>query len=1692
MKLKNLVFIIVIMLLILIIGSSTVKAEEFKTWFYEVNPGDWYIGRELNFNVEAWYKSYNIFCTNARLKTPENFTAYNRMDTSDGRYFAWQRNEGMYTDEQTVKFLYIFSTLNDEMTRTMVSSRTNNRETPQQQAIWTILGQTYPKVNGVVTPEHPNTNQILAEANAYYKFWISNGADVEPTIDASNVKLENGVLGPFVVTYNEFIETINKNSKTYVGSYGGIETVELLKIDDAGQEVAATVYYDKIRGINDNININKTTSSSSNIYIGGINNSEEYNAIRVKFNNQYVRDAYMVLGKSKREGQQTSMFGVAGRYTTEKIARFNIDNELCFNLGKRDATTGKEMANVTFNSWAKYYDEAGNLVDSVKLPDVTTNYEGVINYKISKPETKRVDLYMNEITVEGYYHLGYTIKLSFEYKDNKWQCLGYEKDKNIGYSSPNENENNDGNIIFVNSDINDKTYSGTLYITNKSKEKPFLFRIKKLDSKTGKPLEGVKFKIGYDYSAMKTYITEDEGEITIPIVPLEGKDSMLINIHEESPDGYKSLGYGVQLKFDKKDSGWECVKVSKISFDAEVSDTIYENGEMILTGEMISFTKATDGITGTLLIKNEPEDELSIKLKIYKVDANNKNLLLSGAKFSISVENGKADRNSFTIDESEQITIVPEDRNKPVIVTLNEIKAPSGYKKLSGSIELIYKYKIGADGLGDWVLDSKTGSMAQVSGNIVRIKNKPKTPDNPDNPDDPDYPDNPDNPDNPDTIEGYVYLDGYSGNKKVSKPNGTRDSGEQGIKGVIVKLSNGRTTVTNENGYYKFTNLAKGHSYTLTFGYDGINYEATVGTQATETSRSNFNNKFTTINVGETRKGISLEYWAYGDSSNWNPVYDGKAGWLLKTLNKNQIVNRDDFKIAAETTVKTSNEEESQTYRVDHGLVKREVDLSLVNDLKNVKVSINGKTTIYDYEDIPVAGDTVDIGNVSSDNNNKTYVLELNKNDFLYGSDKYNYSDTESKLKEYSANNKLKVEATYKVVLNNQSNTKSTVNSIVYYFDTNYTFKGVSQGTASNVEKVTIDGKEYNKIDITGLKIELAEGGQGTIEIYLEINAVGSDIKQETYKTIAEITSYSTADGKVDLDSAPGNAVQAEKYVYEDDTDAAPGLKITAEGKRYLSGNVWEDKTEKQADGYKAGNGIKDNGEDGIGGVKVQLIEIKEIDGIKHYYIWKEEATDANGDYEFSDFIPGNYIVRFIYGSSPETNIFNGVDYKSATDVNYDLYKSGKWYNDYHNNATNTSVARDNEARRLNVMADTAEIGYDLGTQLKKSSEELYKRYMYADTSKINIAVASEDGKETSNLNEIDGKIGTYNNFLHVNFALEKRPETKITLEKHVTGLRVTANDGTTIVDANFDKIIGKNIVSFTNESVIKGLKASYSTRDAKGSWHLEADIEEVIQGATLELVYTYTVKNESELDYISTDLAQKFENQSIADYKTTLRDCANIIGEDIAVNDYNSKLGDYLGKTYYTGKKEDNVSVVKTHVGQIEDYLNNDLKFTEVTSSDFKINNEESGKEYKLYKPQKSTESWSEAKERINTVVITKQDVGKLAPNETITKTILLASNGKLTATGKLNFPGYIAQIKTAYHSPIGRQDVKSIPENLKYIDNYTLEGNEPDEYWTEEIVITKPTGQDKQTAVRLAVSITAGLTVLAAGIITIKKYLV
>ena len=373
------------------------------------------------------------------------------------------------------------------------------------------------------------------------------------------------------------------------------------------------------------------------------------------------------------------------------------------------------------------------------------------------------------------------------------------------------------------------------------------------------------------------------------------------------------------------------------------------------------------------------------------------------------------------------------------------------------------------------------------------------------------------------------------------------------------------------------------------------------------------------------------------------------------------------------------------------------------------------------------------------------YTRELYREDYSFKVEDYSQWGLFQEALGLSQDSELKVFVTYKFTIRNSSYGIATaVTEVVDYYDPDFTpvpersYIGDKDG--NSIGSVTLSEKSryseatmkkmdgYNTIYVTGSNIyssagdDIASTGCFPLsdpdknkDIYFYITF---EVKKDANRNIlldddtgkenvAEINGYKSyygikavapnfgntqamaefirgdIAGIPDTDSTPGNLREIDTSKFEDDTDKAPNIKITLnrQNVRTIKGTVWEDKRTEEANNAMVGNGKRDDGETGINGVRVQLVELREksngdgVDGTRYEYIWKEVKTGdtsqtlstviprrgnvtfsdltsqgiGTGEYLFQGLIPGEYIVRFVYGSTDETVLSEkAVDYKTG------------------------------------------------------------------------------------------------------------------------------------------------------------------------------------------------------------------------------------------------------------------------------------------------------------------------------------------------------------------------------------------------------------------------------------------------------------
>lgn len=977
-------------------------------------------------------------------------------------------------------------------------------------------------------------------------------------------------------------------------------------------------------------------------------------------------------------------------------------------------------------------------------------------------------------------------------------------------------------------------------------------------------------------------------------------------------------------------------------------------------------------------------------------------------------------------------------------------------------------------------------------------------------------------------IGGNVWEDLKGGKETLA--DGKQGSEEPAVVGipVILYTKNGTkiaTTKTDSAGEYKFKGLDAMGKYYVEFQYNGQEYENTIYennlaggySNATESTkdRDNFNNKFAEVDGDEGYKIDNLETYL-PDKPFSISAYTGSNGKesVLQVYPKyDKFVVSETDEVINGTKYEATYEKGDSQKEVDFGITKRiQFDMAVKKDVYAATVRINGKTEVYGY-------DKRNLGN-NDGTDGDTWNIEV-VGGYNRGLDNADYNFTGQ-----NGNNQLlEVYVTYKVAVRNQSQSMlGHVTKLYDYYDSTYEYipeLSWQSNTNYRTDSKTLDnlqdsieqaiennqnikkswGTEPNATDRQGkLTIDVNKKQQTgeTVYIYLtfKVNGEGPNLSlgekankvevgafRTYYKAGTVLPHYGSNNyvipndnviaGRVDKDSIP-SSMGAKGQPKEDDEDNAPGINVHLTGEtRKLNGTVWEDKrTEKSRESY-IGNGLKENGEIGIAGVKVQLVE-KTVKGTE--YVWKTTTTDSNGKYNFNGYIAGDYVVRFFYGDSMDTVAtkanggkndvsYNGQDFKSTTyqnGVTQNKYTDlDKVYTGYSNvdkqNETgtygydieasegkNVSDAKDIWSRRAvvnsystnNVTNGIAEIlasPYEIPTYNGKEytktemnvlmQELINNTYMTAETGVIVVEVEKntqsnlENGKPSYSLLDID-------------LGLTERPKAQLEIDKSITNVKVTLANNSVLFDVNKagDNVIWKEHEEY-NLASKKNKNGTYEEYYGKNnlnrySYRTEVDKlvkktdkgliqltmdEELMHGATIQITYKVKVTNVGEVDYVG----QKFY---------------------------------YLGDS--TGANQ-----VMTVANQVVDYVANNLQFdaNNTANQGWSIINTETLKSQGLVNNRLSDEL-----AKFNKIIQTEELNKSLKPGESTEKTLVLNQLISTENTSDdLTYSNMVEIVKTS--NTAGRRMAYSVVGNQ----NPTAStASEVDSSVAEKVIILPPFG--------------------------------
>lgn len=937
-------------------------------------------------------------------------------------------------------------------------------------------------------------------------------------------------------------------------------------------------------------------------------------------------------------------------------------------------------------------------------------------------------------------------------------------------------------------------------------------------------------------------------------------------------------------------------------------------------------------------------------------------------------------------------------------------------------------------------------------------------------------------------IELTIDLAGKVFKDNVANKDGTEDgiisTGDEMLEGIEVTLfdSTGTEiakTTTDKDGYYEFKDQPASKQYYVRFKYNGQIYEPTTyqrvskiidtaGTLGPTTiaersyatdgkqNRQNFNNKFTPVDSTHTvpdrndTTNAAFDIYAYTGPNGMEELkYYGVSNSQEELLNINfGIKDREQF------------------------------DMNLRKDLVKVDLNINGKSHTYDYpggeQDLEVDIRGTDIPD---------YNRAIRSSDLQYKAAAQYDQDSD----------KLQVYVTYKIQLKNQSVGKITgyVTDLSDYYDTSYEYirsydENEQEITWEQQSDISGSGKTYHTMHTTALANQgiddkkwifveykvtndalraLLEEKQSTKENFAQISGYRNTYREDRKDLNGQlITNAGENAGLIDIDSTPANlnptdskvqefvaysktdeyqALSGEEKtsksmaIFEDDADAAPGLKLIVDdtNKRRLTGTVFEDAAlaEKlEEDNERIGDGAYEDGDNLVNQVKVQLICTNGDVEVK------ETRTNDQGVYEFTDYIPGDYTIKFTYGDyeslvavQPNNEMYTGQDYKS-TIYQEANYSDSHWYN--NNIDTKINDAKDDQTRREEVNSYSEHLKYTNATVLNSTAEtdEATLRTL-ADKTNMNANTA-----QMSMEIEYVGQENTEYSVRNIDLGIIERPRSDIYVEKTVSNLKLsTAGDGQTIFNSN---------------QSVSNLTWKPNTRENRGLVQATVD-ENLLHGATLELTFSIKVINTGETDYDD----ETYYNTGV------ITDVNKIVTLDPAV------VVDYISNnlvfdtTLNTGWQEITDKTVLTsgddpYIKAVDENKFNGLQKVIVSTADNPIVQADP------LVPEKAKDKAGKQSE---------------TPTATVFLTKVVASDGSTTDDTEYENIAEVIETVTINGRRTYNAEVVSIPGN------YNL--GEPDTALSERIAIVPPFGAED--VVKYILIAIAAIGVLGVGIFLIKR---
>ena len=965
--------------------------------------------------------------------------------------------------------------------------------------------------------------------------------------------------------------------------------------------------------------------------------------------------------------------------------------------------------------------------------------------------------------------------------------------------------------------------------------------IRKIDfSKDENPIGNVKFNISGKVN--KTVKTNTNGKAYVNSVTIT-KSTLGNDVYYITENSAKS-GY---IKFDEKIKLTVTKSEKNGKFSASAKVVVLDENDKEASESRKSIAKveiANDEITVT--IKNTKIEDGSFNLNIKKVSAGTSEEPKSGAYFNIkkwveintTTHEWDWEKNGKTIKTEKEgekgvynlLRNVTIDKATTLYYWITETQAPTNYAKFTGGIKVVVTTGVKQNG-------NKAKYVVKSVSIIAFDKNNKKL--------DP----------SPVTNEGtgnettinlkMTNIQKGSYDLKLNKVSSTNSSDP--LSGAVFKIEK------KENGNWKQIKLTTTNS----------NGECTLLN----------NEKITNLNDDEYK--ITETTAPYGFVK-----FDGSIE--VKVPKK---IDMTEGKYVIDNITLTVKDKNGNKITKNSPVSKNQKDGTITLTMKNEPqydlalrkfiTSING---IAPKESREPKVDLTTLKDGTFDrNNNKEYTATYKHN-----------KDEEGKVLKAATGDKV----VYTIRIYNEGKKAGTATEITDYLPAGLKLADNSTINKKYGWKKGDSDKEYTAYTTTYLKdqneiipaFDEKNNKLSYKDVQIECEVIATKAK-DNLKNIAEIT----ADDGDDRDSTPKN-VNRGNYgsTSQEDDDDFEVLKFRPT--LNLGGTVWED---LRGGKETLADGLKDSGESGIGGIKVELYQKNdanpETDGTKIL----ETTTNSNGTYTFEK-LPTDkwYYVKFTY---------NGQNYENT------MYKATRENDDKRKNSVAAEKKQDrdnfNEGFNINEISNT---------EKKEKTEEYfgdynkltYKNKANTDT---NCAISAYTGHQVEdNFNySFYAAISSPDNVTinTIDFGITKRIEFDMALKQDVYAATVTVNGKTQIY--GYDK---KNI----QDSIPNFDKLPEDEKEkALNNWTITV-VEGDYQRAIAEPDYNFTgvSGNDKTLEvYVTYKVA--IRNQSMS-----------MLGEVTKIKDYYDQNYTYVSELSWISSKNYNANDLKNVRGRIVDSL--------------------------------------------------------------------------------------------------------------------------------------------------------------------------